>query len=317
MSDESVEMASLGNYVTDTTFDSPTRTLTRSSSTVFRTNDEDSSPVLRRRIHRSSLHIPDKRRPISVADGLASVGRDSLRFGLPAASNFYRSTSTSRLYKVIVIGEIDTGKSALVRRYVHNFYSDNYNATVGVDFRLKIIPFNDDLEVRLQLWDIAGQERFSSMTRAYYRGTMGAIVVYDQTNAYTYRSAVDRWKRDLDAKCCLPGNRPVPAILVGNKCDLIPDKNMPDDLEISRDVQEHGFVPKWYKTSAKTGKNVNDAMSLIVKYIMAMDDWSSPADQNQSLYVPPEVVLLNNHDQKPATTGTTTKKNLVKPCRIC
>ena len=117
--------------------------------------------------------------------------------------------------------------------------------------RLKLIHYNDDLEIRLQLWDIAGQERFSSMTRAYYKGTMGAIVVFDHSNAKTYQAAVDRWKRDLDDKCSLPGNRSVPAILVANKVDLKRDPALPDDLEISRTVQERGFVPKWYKTSGK------------------------------------------------------------------
>ena len=53
--------------------------------------------------------------------------------------------------------------------------------------RLKLIHYNDDLEIRLQLWDIAGQERFSSMTRAYYKGTMGAIIVFDYSNAKTYQ----------------------------------------------------------------------------------------------------------------------------------
>lgn len=81
-----------------------------------------------------------------------------------------------------MIGEVAAGKSALIKRYVHNYYGNkaNYRATVGVDFQLKIIKFNEDLEIRLQLWDIAGQERFSSMTRAYYKGAVGAVIVFDQ-----------------------------------------------------------------------------------------------------------------------------------------
>ena len=131
------------------------------------------------------------------------------------------------------------------------FPSTNRDKNKCFLYRLKLIHYNDDLEIRLQLWDIAGQERFSSMTRAYYKGTMGAIVVFDYSNAKTYQAAVDRWKRDLDDKCSLPGNRSVPAILVANKVDLKRDAGLPDDLEISRTVQERGFVPKWYKTSGK------------------------------------------------------------------
>lgn len=215
-----------------------------------------------------------RRKPVSWTSH-TGPNQNQQRLSLPQIpDNFYRPMVASRLYKVIVIGEIHTGKSALIRRYIHNFYSQNYCATIGVDFRLKLIHYNDDLEIRLQLWDIAGQERFSSMTRAYYKGTMGAIVVFDYSNAKTYQAAVDRWKRDLDDKCSLPGNRSVPAILVANKSDLKRDKNLPDDVEISREVQERGFVPKWYKTSAKTGENVEEAMALIIKYIMTLDTWS-------------------------------------------
>lgn len=79
--------------------------------------------------------------------------------------------SSSRLYKILVVGEVHSGKSATIRRYVHNFFSDTYRSTVGVDFHLKIVPYNEELELRIQLWDIAGQERFSQMTRSYFKGT--------------------------------------------------------------------------------------------------------------------------------------------------
>jgi len=187
--------------------------------------------------------------------------------------------NSSRLYKVIVIGEVSTGKSALIKRYVHNFFGDhdNYRATVGVDFQLKILKFNDDLGIRLQLWDIAGQERFSSMTRAYYKGAVGAVVVFDQSDARTFHAAMARWKPDLDSKIATTeDDRKLPVVLVCNKSDLERDPNLPDDFEISKLVQEQGFVPKWIKTSAKTGDGVSDAFNLIVRYIMTMDSWSDP-----------------------------------------
>ena len=109
----------------------------------------------------------------------------------PDQKLYYRNGLYSRLYKVIVIGEIGTGKSALIRRYVHDYFNGDpgFNrSTIGVDFSLKILPYNEDLEIRLQLWDIAGQERFSSMTRAYYQGTMGALLVFDHTNAKSFEA---------------------------------------------------------------------------------------------------------------------------------
>lgn len=69
------------------------------------------------------------------------------------------------LYKILVIGELGTGKTSFIKRYVHQFFSSNYRATIGVDFALKVIPWDPSTLVRLQLWDIAGQERFGNMTR--------------------------------------------------------------------------------------------------------------------------------------------------------
>jgi len=118
------------------------------------------------------------------------------------------------------------------------------------------------------------------MTRAYYKGAVGAIIVFDQSDARTFHAAMDRWKTDLDAKVNLPGsggdNKKLPVVLVCNKCDLSRDSRLPNDLDISTLVQERGFVPKWIKTSAKTGEGVTDAFKLVVRYVMAMDDWNSP-----------------------------------------
>jgi GTPase SAR1 family protein len=124
-------------------------------------------------------------------------------FSMPPITNYneeihHKHRNCSRLYKLIVIGEIGCGKSALIRQYVHNYFSgeSGFNrSTIGVDFSLKILQYNENLEVRLQLWDIAGQERFSSMTRAYYRGTMGALLVFDHSNVKSYE-AIKRYVLD-------------------------------------------------------------------------------------------------------------------------
>lgn len=184
----------------------------------------------------------------------------------------------SRLYKIIVVGEVACGKSALIKRYVHNYFGKvaNYRATIGVDFQLKLLKFNDELDIRLQLWDIAGQERFSSMTRAYYKGAVGAVVMFDQTDVRTFHAAFEKWKADIDEKVLIPGGRKIPVLLVCNKSDLPKDPRLPNDLEISRIVQEYNFIPKWFKTSAKNGEGVKDAFNVIVRYIMAMDTWNEP-----------------------------------------
>ena len=98
-----------------------------------------------------------------------------------------RGNKKEFLFKILVIGELGTGKTSFIKRYVHQFFSDHYRATIGVDFALKVLQWDEDgTVVRLQLWDIAGQERFSSMTRAYYKGAVGAVVMFDQVSTNTF-----------------------------------------------------------------------------------------------------------------------------------
>ena len=81
---------------------------------------------------------------------------------------------------------------------MHNIFSMHYKSTIGVDFALKVINWDPSTVVRLQLWDIAGQERFGNMTRVYYREAVGAFVVFDVTRVATFE-AVQKWKNDIDS----------------------------------------------------------------------------------------------------------------------
>ena len=84
------------------------------------------------------------------------------------------------LLKFIIIGEAGTGKSCLLHHFIHNQFKDQSAHTIGVEFSSRLIKIGNK-SVKLQLWDTAGQERFRSVTRSYYRGAAGAILVYDIT----------------------------------------------------------------------------------------------------------------------------------------
>ncbi|XP_061817640.1 ras-related protein Rab-38-like [Nerophis lumbriciformis] len=169
------------------------------------------------------------------------------------------------LYKVLVIGELGVGKTSIIRRYVHHSYSSNYRATIGVDFALKVLPWNADT-VRLQLWDIAGQERFGNMTRVYYREAVGAFIVFDATRPTTFE-AVAKWKEDLDAKLTTADGRGVAAVLLANKCD---QGRQMGGVKMEQFCRDHGFAG-WFQTSAKDNVNINEAAIFLVKHIMASE----------------------------------------------
>ncbi|KAF9132990.1 rab32, member RAS oncoprotein [Mortierella sp. 14UC] len=171
------------------------------------------------------------------------------------------------LYKILVIGDLGTGKTSIIKRYVHNIFSTNYKSTIGVDFALKVIQWTPDTVIRMQLWDIAGQEKFSGLTRVYYKEAVAALVVYDITRPNTFE-AVPKWKADLDTKVCLPGGQPIPVVLLANKMDLQDEASVGlDGEEMERFCEDNGFL-RWFGTSAKDNSNIDDAARFLLEEIM-------------------------------------------------
>ena len=137
------------------------------------------------------------------------------------------------MYKILVIGDLGAGKTSIIKRYVHRFFTQHYRATIGVDFALKVLNWDENTLIRLQLWDIAGkilptcsekkneiyisgQERYGNMTRVYYKEAVGAFIVFDVTRVNTFES-VAKWKSDLDSKVQLSDGSPIPCVLLANK----------------------------------------------------------------------------------------------------
>ncbi|XP_055605913.1 ras-related protein Rab-32 isoform X3 [Uranotaenia lowii] len=171
------------------------------------------------------------------------------------------------LYKILVIGELGTGKTSFIKRYVHQFFTQSYRATIGVDFALKVLNWDQNTIIRLQLWDIAGQERFGNMTRVYYKEAVGAFIVFDVTRSATF-DAVIKWKNDLDAKVQLPDGKQIPCILLANKCDQPKQGMVTTPAKLDEYVKEHGFAG-WFETSARDNINVEEAAkSLVTKILM-------------------------------------------------
>ncbi|XP_046873440.1 ras-related protein Rab-38-like [Hypomesus transpacificus] len=180
-----------------------------------------------------------------------------------------QSPRKEHLYKVLVIGDLGVGKTSIIKRYVHQTYSTNYRATIGVDFALKVLNWDSET-VRLQLWDIAGQERFGNMTRVYYREAMGAFIVFDVTRPTTFE-AVAKWKEDLDSKLMLANGQSIATVLLANKCDQGRDVLTNNAIKMDQFCKDHGFVG-WFETSAKENVNINEAANFLVKHIMSTEN---------------------------------------------
>lgn len=165
--------------------------------------------------------------------------------------------------KSIIVGDSGVGKSSLLYRFTDQDWNPHYIATIGVDF--KVLTFERNAKVvKLQLWDTAGQERFRTITHSYYRGAHGIMLVFDVTNMESF-DHVHEWMNDV-RKFGIEG---APMVLVGNKADCESKR------VVSRDMGEslaHQLNCKYFETSARENKCVDDAFNFIVDQCVAKRD---------------------------------------------
>ena len=150
--------------------------------------------------------------------------------------------------KILVIGESAVGKSCLLLRYTDNKFQETFMTTIGVDFKTKYIDI-DGNHVKLQIWDTAGQEKFRSITKAYYRGAHGILVVFDISRRDTFnqtRMWIDSIKE--------ASSDSIDVILIGNKCDLERAVKKEEAEELAAQ-----YKVRYFETSAKDNTNVEEA----------------------------------------------------------
>jgi len=153
------------------------------------------------------------------------------------------------LFKYIIIGDTGVGKSCLLLQFTDKRFRHDHDLTIGVEFGARLMVI-DDKPIKLQIWDTAGQESFRSITRSYYRGATGALLVYDISRRDSFNH-VARWLQEARAY----GNPNMVIMLIGNKSDL--DRREVSYEEGANFARQNGLV--FQETSAKTAKNVEDA----------------------------------------------------------
>merc|ERR1712000_34997 len=163
------------------------------------------------------------------------------------------------LFKFIIIGDASTGKSCLLHQFIKGKFKKSTGHTNGVEFGCKMVTVGKKT-IKLQIWDTAGQERFKSVTRSYYRGAAGALIVYDITQNETFNN-ISNWINDARSLA-----RPdISMMVVGNKLDLKDDRNVAF-LDASKLCQENDVM--FMETSALTGENVDEAFMKVCKTIL-------------------------------------------------
>ena len=172
--------------------------------------------------------------------------------------NFKQEENYSYTIKYIIVGDSSVGKSNILLRYSKNTFDPSHMTTLGIEFANKKIKY-EGINYNIQVWDTAGQESFKSVTRAYYKSSACAFIVYDITNEKSFNN-IENWI--FDCKNLAPSK--IQLFLIGNKCDLEDKRQI--DYETGKNFANlHNMI--FFETSALSGFNVNKAFMKSIEII--------------------------------------------------
>ena len=191
------------------------------------------------------------------------------------------SEDNFRLYKILLLGDSAVGKSCLLLRYCENSFQESHLTTIGLDFRLKTIILEDKRKIKVQIWDTAGEDRFRAITRNYYRGANGILLIYDVTDQQSFEHVRD-WVEKIKEET----SEGIIIYLVANKIDQT-NKRIITNADGNKIAEE--FKIKYFETSAKTSTGVTEVFESLVK---EMDDYYMSRHKEEM-----ETIHLNKKDK--------------------
>jgi len=161
------------------------------------------------------------------------------------------------IYKIILIGDSGVGKTNIVTRFIQDKFIDDNRTTIGIDFQTRIYKIYGE-QIKLQVWDTGGQERWRCITRSYYKQSGGIIIVFDLTRRETFDN-ISSWIKEIENN--IDDTSESEILIIGNKSDL-PDQRQVSTKDIEELKQRYNFT--YIETSAKHDLNIDDAFTDLV-----------------------------------------------------
>ena len=161
-------------------------------------------------------------------------------------------------FKILFLGGIGVGKTCIINRYVKNIFINDQTPTIGIDYKSKIVIYNSK-KIKLKIFDTSGQERFHTLTKNYYRGADGIIMVFDLKRSETF-DELTYWMEEINKNC---DKNKIGLILVGNKNDGNLDERKISKEQGNKIAELYNFI--YIETSAVTNDNIKECFDLMVK----------------------------------------------------
>ena len=214
------------------------------------------------------------------------------------------------LYKIVIIGDSGVGKSNILSRYVRDEFSMDTKATVGVEFGSKIISINNQ-QIKIQIWDTAGQEKYKSVSTIYYKGAKGALLVYDISRKETFNN-LNRWINEIKNN----SDENINILLIGNKCDLEEARQISQEEAFQKAKEINaGFL----EVSALQAANIEKAFMYLIQQIHSknynkLDERKNTLKENNNDFITINNNSENSDDDKNKGKKKKKKKKKKRKC---
>ena len=163
------------------------------------------------------------------------------------------------VFKILLLGDSEVGKSCFLMRYSDNVFVENYITTIGLDYKLKNVKLDSGKTIKVQLWDTAGQDKYRTIAKNYFKGSHGILLLYDITKQSSFDN-IREWVRDIKEEV----NEKAILFLIGNKIDMEDQRKIPKEKGV--ELAEEFKIP-FFEASAKSGENVDEVFKALYNKI--------------------------------------------------
>ena len=163
------------------------------------------------------------------------------------------------VFKILLLGDSEVGKSCFLMRYSDNVFVENYITTIGLDYKLKSVKLDSGKTIKVQLWDTAGQDKYRTIAKNYFKGSHGILLLYDITKQSSFNN-IREWIQDIREEV----SQKAIIFVIGNKIDLADQRKISKEKGI--ELAEEYKLP-FFEASAKSGENVDEVFKALYKKI--------------------------------------------------